>query len=417
MGGSDILFPRATLPLVQPGESSQPSLRRALGLPLLTLYGLGTILGAGIYVLVGEIAAKAGVLAPLSFVLAALMAAFTALSYAELSSRFPRSAGEAAYMHEAFARPALSRAVGIAMAGVGIASSATIAEGFAGYLTVFAEIPEWVSVTLLCCALVALAIWGISESARAASAITLLEIGGLLFVVAMAGSALGELPARLEAPGALHWGGVGAGALFAFYAFLGFEDMVVVSEEVRDPSRNLPRAIIIALVVSTLLYLIVALVCVAAVEPARLGTSKAPLSLVLEGHGGARVIALVSLFAVSNGALIQMIKSSRILYGLSREGWIGPALGVVGARTRTPVRATLLVGALVWGLSLLFDLGALASATSYLTLGVFALVNAALIRVKSSGAAPAGVRVFPLWVPWCGFGVIFIFLAYSAFWR
>ena len=400
---------------MQPGQSPEPSLRRALSLPLLTFYGLGTILGAGIYVLIGEVAAAAGVLAPLSFVLAAVMAAFTAFSYAELSSRFPRSAGEAAYVQEAFARPALSRVVGLAMSAVGIASSATIAEGFAGYLTVFVEIPEWVSVTLLCGALVSLAIWGISESARAASAITLLEIGGLLFVVALAGGALPELPARLEAPGALHWGGIAAGALFAFYAFLGFEDMVVVSEEVQDPSRNLPRAIIIALVVSTVLYLIVALVCVAAVEPARLAASKAPLSLVLEGHGGARVIAAISLFAVSNGALIQIIKSSRILYGLSREGWIGPALGAVSARTRTPVRATLLVGAAVWGLSLAFDLGFLARVTSYLTLCVFALVNAALIRVKSSATVQSGARVFPKWVPWCGLAVILLFISYSIF--
>lgn len=401
-----------------PPPAIEPPLRRTLTLPLLTFYGLGTILGAGIYVLVGEVAAVAGMLTPPAFVLAALLAAFTALSYAELSSRYPRSAGEAAYVHEAFARPALSRLVGLGTASIGVISAATIADGFAGYLTVFLDVPEWISVSVLVGALTALGAWGIRESARVASAITIIEIGGLLLVVGYAAGALDELPARASELdlGGMGFGGVALGAVFAFYAFIGFEDMVVVSEEVREPEKNLPRAIIIALVVSTVLYLVVALACVLAVAPERLATSAAPLSLVVEQSGGsARLIAAISLLSVSNGALIQIIKSARILYGLSEEGWIGPALGTVSVRTRTPLHATLLVGGGAWALSLALPLGTLALGTSYLTLLVFALVNGALIRVKSAAVAPAGARVFPVWVPWCGLLIILVFLAYSLF--
>ena len=173
---------------------SEPTLKRSVRLPLLTLYGLGTILGAGIYVLIGEVAASAGTAAPSAFVLASVIAGFTALSYAELASRVPKSAGEAAYVDVAFQRHLLSRAVGWAVIITGIVSAATMSRGFVGYLNVFLDLPTPLVIVGVVCALGALAGWGISQSLFAAASITVLEIGGLVFVVAVAGDSFAALP-------------------------------------------------------------------------------------------------------------------------------------------------------------------------------------------------------------------------------
>lgn len=384
-------------------------LKRTLSLPLLTLYGLGTILGAGIYVLVGKVAETAGMLAPVSFVLAALLAGLTGLSYAELAARHPKSAGEAVYVQDGLRVRALSILVGWLIVLTGVVSAATIANGFVGYLRLFVSLPDGLVITLLVLALGALAAWGIAESVAAASVITLIEIGGLLLILAAAGASLSTLPARLPElipplDGAV-WRGVLLGAFLAFYAFIGFEDMVNVAEEVRDPTRNLPRAILLAIGVSTLLYLLVALVAVLALPPQELARSRAPLALIYErATGGApTLIGLVSLFAVVNGALIQTIMAARVLYGMSRAGWLHGAFGRVHPRTRTPLLATACVTASVLILALWLPLVTLAKATSLIILVVFALINLALVRIKRRLPRPAGIRVYPLWIPLLGF--------------
>lgn len=362
-------------------------LNRSIGLPLLTLYGLGTILGAGIYVLIGEVVAVAGNRAPGAFLIAALLAGVTAFSFAELGSRVPKSAGEAAYALAAFGRPWLGAAIGWMVASVGIVSAATMVRGFAGYLGVFVDLPAALVVSACVGMLAAIAIWGIGESLRMAAAITVLEIAGLVFVCVVARDGLGELPTswRSMLPGRDFAGALGmiSGAFIAFYAFIGFEDIVNVAEEVRRPERNLPFAIVLSLLVSTSLYVFVAVVATFAFPGDELAGSEAPLALIVESRGfPPELIAAISLFAVLNGALIQIIMASRVLYGLAREGLALRVFGRVDPRTRTPVIGTLLVAGVMLSLCLLVSLGSLARITSFIALSIFAVVNLSLWRLK-----------------------------------
>ena len=399
--------------------SPPTELRRVLSLPVITLYGMGTIIGAGIYVLVGEIAGAAGMRAPLAFALAGVIAAFTALSYAELSSRYPVSAGEAVYLQQGFGRRWLSLGVGLLLAVAGMVSSATLANGFVGYLHVFVPAPDWVAVIGLVLVLGTLACWGIRESAIVATVTTLVEIGGLVLILSVAAPNFAHLPQRLPemlpTADAAAWSGVLLGAFLAFYAFLGFEDMVNVAEEVHDPARNMPRAILIAAAVATVLYILVATAAVLTQPPERLALSEAPLaSIYVEATGRSPwVISVVGLFAVVNGALIQIIMGARILYDMTREGWLPRALAYVHPHTQTPLATTAVMTAAVLALALWFPLVTLAKVTSFILLSVFALVNLALVRIKLRGPAPAGVRTFPVWVPCVAFVLCLAILAFQ----
>jgi len=367
-------------------------------LPLLTLYGLGTILGAGIYVLIGEVAASAGTAAPSAFVLASVIAGFTALSYAELASRVPKSAGEAAYVDVAFQRHLLSRAVGWAVIITGIVSAATMSRGFVGYLNVFLDLPTPLVIVGVVCALGALAGWGISQSLFAAASITVLEIGGLVFVVAVAGDSFAALPTAwptlLPDANMTALSGIMMGAFLAFYAFIGFEDIVNVAEEVQSPQSTLPRAIILSLVISAVLYFLVSTVAVLSTPIEALADNDAPLALIVETQGfSPSIIAAISLLAIVNGALIQIIMASRVLYGLADQGLAWRPLSRINARTRTPLLATGLVAIVVVGLALSFSLGGLARFTSGLALVIFCTVNAALLRLQSQNASRSTFRI------------------------
>lgn len=384
-------------------------LKRALSLTLLTFYGLGTILGAGIYVLVGKVAGYAAFYAPVSFLVAAGLAALTGLSYAELAARYPKSAGEALYVHEGLRWRALSVLVGFLIVLTGIVSAATIANGFVGYLHVFVAVPHPLAVALLVLALGGLAAWGIRESVLAATLITLFELSGLVLILVVAAGHLARLPtapwsALVPSFDVGVWQGILLGAFLAFYAYIGFEDMVNVAEEVQDPLRVLPKAIVLAISLSTVLYLGVALVAVLVLPPEELAASPAPLALVYERATGSppTLISAIGIFAMVNGALIQIIMAARVLYGMSREGWLPAAFGRVSPRTRTPLLATGLITALVLILALALPLVTLAKATSYVILIVFALVNLSLVFIKRRVPRPSGVRVYPLWIPLAG---------------
>ncbi|HIF49693.1 MAG TPA: amino acid permease [Cytophagales bacterium] len=251
-----------------------PTLKRSLGLPLITLYGLGTVIGAGIFVLIGEVAGSAGMFAPVAFLVASLLAGLTAFSFAELASRFPKSAGEAVYVQEGFGWRPLSVTVGLLVALAGMVSCATIANGFVGYLHEFVALPDWLVVVAVVLGLGTIAVWGIVESVTIAALITIVEAGTLVVVVIMAGDAFTTLPARLPelippAEGAV-WSGILGGSVLAFFAFIGFEDMVNVAEEVKDARRVMPRAIITVLIAAMTLYVAVSLVAVLTVPPAEL---------------------------------------------------------------------------------------------------------------------------------------------------
>lgn len=387
-------------------HTASPTLKRSISAPLIAFYALGTILGAGIYALVGKVAGSAGLYAPLSFLLAAIVALFTGLSYAELAARFPRSAGAALYVHEGLHWPLLSVIVGLLVIATGVVSAATLTHAFAGYLAVFVTWPDAWVMTALVAAMGLVSLWGIGESVRIAAAITLIELSGLLTVLWVGRGAVANLPARMAELPAFDGGviaGIVLGAFLAFYAFIGFEDTANVAEEVTDPARNIPRAIIGSLIAATLLYISVALVAVAALPLSELIASRAPLALVYERATGqtANFVAGVSLFAVVNGAMIQIIMAARVLYGMSREGWL-PGFARLHARTRTPILATVVVTAIVLALSLWLDIVVLAKATSFIILIVFALINISLLRVQRRAHAPYGVRGYPVWIPALG---------------
>ena len=399
------------------GRTHAP-LSRRLNLPLLTFYGLGTTIGAGIFVLVGKVAGRAGMWAPVSFLVASLLAAFTAFSFAELVARYPRSAGEAIYVREGLRSRRLALAVGLMVALSGIVSSATIVNGSVGYLNEFVALPHAPGVILMLVLLTVLAAWGIGESVTAAAVLTVLEIGGLMLVIWAAKDSLGDLPARADEllpplEGAA-WIGIMAGAMLAFYAFLGFEDLVNVAEEAKNVTRTMPLAILLTLVVTTVLYVLVSLAAVLTVTPAELAGSAAPLAVIYERGtgGGSAVISAIAVFAVLNGALIQMIMASRVIYGLADQGELPSALAWVHPRRHTPLVATALVAGVILTLALGFPLERLAESTSVIVLVVFALVNLALVMIKRRGEpAPSGVRVYPMWIPVVGFTVSAGFLA------
>jgi len=393
--------------------AAEVPLKRSLSLTLLTLYGLGTTIGAGIYALIGKVAGSAGLYTPVSFLVAALLAGLSAFRFAEFSARFPASAGEARYVREGLRSRPLSLLVGLMVIAAGLVSSAAVANGFAGYVHELAGIaPAW-SLAGFVIALTLLAAWGIGESVLAAGLVTLVEAGGLLAVVWIGREALVAPPPGLGSlvppfePGA--WIGVFGGTFLAFFAFIGFEDMVNVAEEVKDASRTLPRAIIATLVLTLVLYVAVALVAVRSLPIAELAASEAPLALVYERAGGntALFVGLIAIAATANGALIQIIMASRVLYGLAAQGQLPAVLARVHPKTRTPLIATGLVAAVVLMLAEGFDLGGLAEATSLITLTVFALVNLALWRLKRRQPAGvwrgAGYLTVPIWVPVLGF--------------
>ncbi|QEN13655.1 APC family permease [Mycolicibacterium sp. ELW1] len=381
-------------------------LKRTLGLPLVTLYGLGNILGAGIYVLVGKVAGFAGSSTTLAFLIAMAVAAVTALSYTELAGRYPVSASVSIYLHHAFEKRWLSTLVGLTMVGGGIASAAALAQGFAGYLNSFVAVPTLVGSIGLLVVLGAIAIKGIGESATMAAILTGLEVLGLVVVIWFGRNAFTHIDVgRLVAiDPAVGLGGVFAGAFLAFYAFIGFEDMVNVAEEAKKPSRTMPLAILFALLVSTVLYLLVVVVSTTLVPPAELARSEAPLTLVFERSGASHgvFLSLIGMVAAINGVIVQIIMGSRILYGLAKEGWIHSRFARVHGSYQTPVIATVVVVFVMIVGTALLPLVSLARLTSLLVLIIFTLVNASLIVIKRRQRSHRGYVNVPRVIPYLG---------------
>lgn len=381
-------------------------LNRVIGPFELTLYGVGVTLGAGIYALVGEMAGAAGSYAPLAFLLAGALAALTGLSYAELGSRYPESAGEAAYVANGFDRRWVTAIAGYGVALTGSISSAVVLHGFAGYIGELVDVPGWLAITGALALLVAVAAWGVRTSIWMAGAITLIEAAGLLLIIAVAAPDALQAPAWPEPPvDGLPWAGIFAASVMAFFAFIGFEDIVNMAEETRRPQRTIPLAILITLAVSSVLYVAVSFVAVNAMDPAVLAEENGPLAAVFEqatGLPGAPV-AIIAVLAMINGALVQIIMASRVLYGLANRKLSAPIFAVVHPQRRTPVFATAAAGLFIWILAMSGALAPLAIAASTVTLLVFALVNAALlaVRYKTRGQASPGFTA-PIWAPVLG---------------
>lgn len=391
--------------------SESPTLKRVLGLWPAVLYGLGVTIGAGIYVLVGPAAGRAGMHAPLAFVIAAVAMAFTGASFAEFGGRNPVSAGEAAYVKSALRSRVLATIVGYLVIATGVISAAAVSVGSAGYIALFLPWPNVVLIVMVVVLMGLVAIWGIQESIAFAGLMTLIEIGGLLILIVagmvMRPDVFTRMPEIVPVGDWAVWSGIFSASLLAVFAFTGFENLANIAEEVKRPERVLPEAIFLTLIVTTVLYVLVVWVSVLAVPPAELSSSKAPLSLVFERQTGLphAMISAIAIAATLNGVIVQFIMASRVLYGLAHQGGAPRLFGAVNATTRTPVLATVTVVAISGALAVSISLEGLADLTARTTLVTFSLVNLSLLIVKIRSDQPAGPGVFvvPIWVPVMGF--------------
>jgi APA family basic amino acid/polyamine antiporter len=367
------------------------SLRRSLGLGSLTFYGVGLILGAGIYSILGEAAGIAGEALWQSFLLGSLAALLTGLSYAELATMFPRAGAEYVYLGEAWPGiPWLSGAIGWVLVMAGCATTATVALAFAGYASLFLALSPWVVAVALVSAAVALNVVGVQEASWVNIAFTLVEAGGLIAVI-VAGA---RSPQFGEAFRAAPHPGVLGGAALIFFAYLGFEDIANLAEEAKHPAQDIPRAIVIAVAVSTLLYVLVAAASVALLDPVRLAQSTSPLADAMRAGAPhlAGAVGGVALFATANTALITVTAASRLVFALARGGDAPPVLGRTLAARQTPAAATVFAGGIALAFLPLGGVGFVGSVASLLALLAFAAVNAALVRLRFT--RPEAARPF-----------------------
>ena len=398
--------------VVSDAPTSAPGgLVRSLSLTHAILYGLGVTIGAGIYVLVGVLAGWSGMHAPMAFLVAVVPMAFSAASFAELGTRMPVSASEAAYVEAAFHRNWLSFAVGLLVLVTATISAATIASGSAGYIASLLDLPDTLIIAGVVLATGLVSCLATAQSVTFAGILTVLEIGGLLLIIG-AGTMLGaepleRLPELVPNAGDVTvWISVLGASLAAVFAFLGFEHLVNISEEMKEPTHTLPRALFWTLGLTAVLYFLVAWIAVVAVPPAELAQSQAPLALVFQRLTGLPLATMsaIAILSTLNGVVVHMIMIARVLYGMARQGLMPRRFGTVSTLTGTPLVTTGIGVAAILALALTLSLGGLADLAARGTLVIFAIINAALIRIKTRETAPPEkVFVCPLWVPYAGF--------------
>jgi len=384
--------PKGPAPRIgEPTEAESP-LRRGITRPLLLFFIVGDMLGGGIYALVGEVGGEVGGAIWTSFLLALVVASFTAAAYAELVTKYPRAGGAAFYVNRAFGIPLVSFLVTFAVMASGISSASALAYAFGGdYLSAFVELPT-VLVALVFIVLVALVnLRGIVESVRINVVFTSIEVLGLLIIVVVGVVALtsgtGEPGRALEfKPGESVPLVILAGAALSFYALIGFEDSVNVAEEVKEPRRAYPLALLGGLVIAGVLYLLVTFTASMVVPTDRLAGSSSPLLEVIQVGPLSgipdRIFAAIALFALANGALINMIMASRILFGMARERVLPELFGRIAERRRTPWFAIVFTTALAAVLIATGETESLANATVTLLLLTFILVNVAVLVLR-----------------------------------
>lgn len=393
-------------------SAAAPTLARSMGLFSLIVYGVGDMVGSGIYATIGVAAGAMGNAVWLAFVAAMIAAMLTGLSYASLASRYPRAGGAAYVTHHAFRLPFLSYLVGLTVTASGLTSMGTASNAFAETLRNFVPLPMPAIIAIFIALLALVNFWGIRESMWANLLCTLVEVGGLLFIIAVGARYWGSVNYLQPAGDTPLFSATGTllilnGAVLTFYSFVGFEDMLNVAEEVKNPQRNMPWGMVIALFIVTLLYILISVTAVSVVDAQELSDAKNGAPLVQITRKAApwlspTVYTFITLFAVANTALINYVMGSRLVYGMARQGLVPRALGGVHPRRRTPHVAIVTLLVLVLILALAGNIRQLASATSLLLLGCFTLVNAALIVLKRRTGEPHGQFEVPLIVPALG---------------
>lgn len=386
-------------------------LKRHITLLPLIFYGVGDVLGSGIYGLIGKVAGQMGNFVWLAFLAAFGVAVTTALTYAYLGSRYPRAAGSSFIVWKSTGSPAIAFLIGMATMCSGLTSMATASRIFSGYLTgLFEFIPMTAAIIGFCAALTAIVYSGIRQSLWVNTLCTVIELTGLLVVIVAGIPFLGSVnlfdAASIPQTHALSPGLVFSGAVLAFYSFIGFEDVLNVSEEVVKPERNIPMALLISMFVSSVVYMLISVVAVSVIPAADLAASNQPLvDVVIKAWPGfpAQIFSVIALFAVANTALLNYLMASRLVYGLSDMGLLPKFFSKVHKSTKTPYTAVIAVSLVLIILALIGEVGTLARATSLLVLIVFFSMNASLIVFMRREGRSRG-RKIPYILPAIGAG-------------
>lgn len=400
---------------------SNQTLHRHIGLFALVVYGVGDILGAGIYALIGKAAGEMGNAIWMAFLASMIAAGLTGLSYASLGSRYPRAGGASFFTHHAFKNNFLAYVIGLAALSSGVTSMAAGSRAFAGYFTTLVSaVPVDLVVVAFCFVVAGVVIRGIRESMWMNMLCTGIELGGLLLVIAVGAKFLGTInytsAVTVSNPaGDLSISLILSGAVLTFYSFVGFEDIINVSEEVKNPESNMPKGILLAVLIASIIYITISLVAVSVIPAAELAASSAPLVDVVKRAAPwfpPIAFAFIAMFAVANTALLNFIMGSRLIYGMANQGLMPKVLAKV-SRTRTPYIASLAVLGFMLVLALTGNIASLARATSVLLLICFMTVNAALLVLKHRKGEPKGRFEIPSIVPLLGALVCAVMLSYA----
>jgi len=378
-------------------------LRRDISLHELIIYGIGIILGAGIYALIGEAAGITGNSVWISFLLAAVVSSFTGLSYAELSAMYPKSAAEYHYVKNAFNKKSLAFLSGWLEIVADIIATSAVALGFAGYFKGLFGFPIVPTALGLIAALSFVNFWGIKESSRINTICSLVEVLGLVLVIALAIFFGGKVN-YLEATHGLS-GILGASALI-FFAYIGFEDIANIAEETKKPTKTLPKALIISVIVTSIIYILVSISAVSLANWKDLAASHSPLAYaasMVMGQNAFLIMSAIALFATTNTVLVSLIVGSRMIYGMSKDRSFPKILSKVHKKRRTPWMAVLVTMIFSMLFVLLGDIKIVASITDFGIFSVFILVNASLIllryakpKVKRPFKTPLNIGKFPV---------------------
>lgn len=381
------------------------TLQRGIGGPLLFAFILGDVLGAGIYALMGVLSERVGGMLWAPLVAALLLAMLTAGSYAELVTKYPRAGGAAVFAERAFKNKLLSFLVGFSMLAAGVTSAAGLSIAFAGqYLQTFVSLPVVPAAIVFLAVVAALNARGIRESLGANVVMTAIEVSGLVIVVVVVGVLLagggGDVSRVTQVPeGTGVASAVLAGAIIAYYSFVGFETSANMIEEVKQPSKMYPRALFAALATAGVVYVLVGLASSIALPPEELSGSSGPLLAVVEASGVAIpswLFSLIALIAVANGALLTMIMASRLTYGMAEQGLLPRVLSRVLPRRRTPWVAILATTLVAMLLTLVGDLTLLAETVVLLLLFVFLSANVSVLVLRRDHVEHDHFRVWTI---------------------
>jgi len=391
-----------------------------MGLFQLTMYGIGLTLGAGIYVLIGEAAGFAGNSVWISFLLAAIVAIFAGLSYAELSALFPKAAAEYVFVKNAFKNNFIGFIIGWLTAITSMITAATVALGFGGYFTEFVGIPITLSAILLLGVLSFVNFIGIRQSAWMNTIFALITAAGLGLIIFLGVTFVSaESVDYLEAPNGTT--GIVLAFILIFFAFIGFEDMANVAEEVKRPQKTLPRAIILCILITGVIYVLVSLSSVRILNWEELGQSTAPLADVAFkalGMEGRFTLSIIALFATASTVLITLVAGARILYGMARNRSLPFLLGKVHSKTKTPWIAVIGIFVASVAFSFIGDIVIVANIAVFAIVVTFAMVNLSVIllryvqpEVERPFRVPVNIGKFPI-LPLFGLGAT-IYMAFQ----